>query len=374
MLRPKLNLVIQDPNSGRARPGALVSIYLANTFSLSPLYADDDVTPVPNPVTAGFNAGKTLDVAAVNVVGHISYQTLGDGTKVSDRKYTRAQWTPDDTSCSRTRARHVGGSNGRPRRCRPDSGEAGVLPDAAPAWLVGTAPGRASAAVKVPAAPAPEDNADVGVPSSGPRASWYERSVRLGAPLPEFRRGAGLQPAWGIALWATRGPARFRARADGVADRAGPGPWARARVRASVLPGRGRSMWAMRAAAGCGTSRGRRISRCGRTSWASRGDARRLADALTSTPRSRATTAGTTQQTTASTRPANAVSGDNDRMLTPHLGSGTGMNKTLKVHSGLPNWIRHQATRRTATGGWKCEVCARAAPRRARGVARDGRS
>jgi hypothetical protein len=57
MLRPKLNLVIQDPASGRARPGAWVSVYRANTFTFAPLFADDDVTALGNPVQAN-NLGQ----------------------------------------------------------------------------------------------------------------------------------------------------------------------------------------------------------------------------------------------------------------------------------------------------------------------------
>lgn len=52
MPRPKLNLVVIDPASGRARPGSYVSIYWANTLSLASLYADDDVTSLPNPIQA----------------------------------------------------------------------------------------------------------------------------------------------------------------------------------------------------------------------------------------------------------------------------------------------------------------------------------
>jgi hypothetical protein len=52
MFRPKLNLVVIDPASGRSRPGAFVTIYWANTQSLAALYADDDVTALANPAQA----------------------------------------------------------------------------------------------------------------------------------------------------------------------------------------------------------------------------------------------------------------------------------------------------------------------------------
>jgi hypothetical protein len=41
-----------DPGSGRAQPGAWVSIYLANTLTLATLWADDDVSTLANPVQA----------------------------------------------------------------------------------------------------------------------------------------------------------------------------------------------------------------------------------------------------------------------------------------------------------------------------------
>lgn len=52
MPRPKANLVVLDPGSGKARPGAFVTIYNANTLDKAALYADDDLAPVGNPVQA----------------------------------------------------------------------------------------------------------------------------------------------------------------------------------------------------------------------------------------------------------------------------------------------------------------------------------
>jgi hypothetical protein len=52
MARPKLNFTVLDPGSGRAQPGAWVSLYLANTLTLATLYADDDVSTLANPVQA----------------------------------------------------------------------------------------------------------------------------------------------------------------------------------------------------------------------------------------------------------------------------------------------------------------------------------
>jgi hypothetical protein len=50
--RPKFNFAVLDPGSGRAQPGAWVSVYLANTLTLATLYADDDVSTLANPVQA----------------------------------------------------------------------------------------------------------------------------------------------------------------------------------------------------------------------------------------------------------------------------------------------------------------------------------
>src|SRR4029453_9438309 len=52
MPRPKANLVVLDPGSGKARPGGFVTIYRANTLDLAALFADDDVTSVANPIQA----------------------------------------------------------------------------------------------------------------------------------------------------------------------------------------------------------------------------------------------------------------------------------------------------------------------------------
>jgi hypothetical protein len=52
MPRPKLNFAVLDPGSGRAQPGAWVSIYVANTLTLTTLWADDDVSTLANPVQA----------------------------------------------------------------------------------------------------------------------------------------------------------------------------------------------------------------------------------------------------------------------------------------------------------------------------------
>lgn len=52
MPRPKANVVVLDPGSGKARPGAWVTFYDANTLTKTTLYADDDISTLANPVQA----------------------------------------------------------------------------------------------------------------------------------------------------------------------------------------------------------------------------------------------------------------------------------------------------------------------------------
>jgi len=84
-LRPKANLVVLDPGSGKARPGAMVSIYQANTTTFAALYADDDVSVLPNPIAANglgqvsvrlaqgtYDVSMTFEGALPNVVEDVS--------------------------------------------------------------------------------------------------------------------------------------------------------------------------------------------------------------------------------------------------------------------------------------------------------------
>lgn len=92
MLRPKLNLVIQDPASGRARPGAWVSIFVANTRDIAALFADDDATGLQNPLQA-----NGLGQLAVRIApGIYDVEATWDGTQPTLIEDVLA-WTPAET-------------------------------------------------------------------------------------------------------------------------------------------------------------------------------------------------------------------------------------------------------------------------------------
>jgi hypothetical protein len=61
--RPLWNLVIQD-QAGLIQPGARVTVLLAGTSTLASLWAFDDVTPLPNPVTADGEGRLSVRLAA----------------------------------------------------------------------------------------------------------------------------------------------------------------------------------------------------------------------------------------------------------------------------------------------------------------------
>lgn len=129
MPRPKLNLVILDPASGRARPGAWVSIYHANTLTLSPLYSDDDVTGLANPVQA-----NPLGQVAVRVdPGMYDVSATWDGTQptlvedVLAWDATAGITAPGDIS--------IGDANGNPVRLPIGTqGQVLAVDNGAPAW------------------------------------------------------------------------------------------------------------------------------------------------------------------------------------------------------------------------------------------------
>src|SRR5262245_38206120 len=111
MPRPKINLVIEDPASGRARPGAWTTFYLANTVTLATLYADDDVSTLMNPVQA-----NALGQVAVRVDPGL-YDVLAswDGTQPTMVEDILA-WVPEGAVLSAPGDLIVGGSGGAPTR------------------------------------------------------------------------------------------------------------------------------------------------------------------------------------------------------------------------------------------------------------------
>jgi hypothetical protein len=111
MPRPKANFVVLDPGSGRARPGAWVTFYLANTLEKAPLYADDDLASIGNPVQA-----NGLGQVAVRVEpGLYDVSMSWDGaqpTVVEDVLL----WTPEGAVITQPGDLIVGGPTGTPTR------------------------------------------------------------------------------------------------------------------------------------------------------------------------------------------------------------------------------------------------------------------
>jgi hypothetical protein len=94
-LRPKLNLVVVDPASGRPRPLAWVTIYPSNTLTLATLYADDDVTTIAQPVQA-----NELGQVAVRVnPGTYDVSMTWDGQPPTVVEDVLA-WTPEGAALS----------------------------------------------------------------------------------------------------------------------------------------------------------------------------------------------------------------------------------------------------------------------------------
>jgi hypothetical protein len=111
MPRPKLNFVVLDPGSGKARPGALVTIYAANTLSKATLYADDDVTQIANPVQA-----NGLGQVAMRVgTGVYDVSMVWDGAQPTVVEDVLA-WTPAESVLSAKGDLIVGDATGEPTR------------------------------------------------------------------------------------------------------------------------------------------------------------------------------------------------------------------------------------------------------------------
>jgi hypothetical protein len=109
--KPKLNLVVLDPGSGKARPGASVSIFQANTTTLAALYADDDVTVVTNPVIA--NGLGQVSVRVATGLYDVSMQFDGNPASVVEDV---AAMQPTDAGGGMTQSGDliVGGPGGAP--------------------------------------------------------------------------------------------------------------------------------------------------------------------------------------------------------------------------------------------------------------------
>jgi len=132
MARPKLNLVVLDPASGRARPGAWVTIFWSNTLSLAPLYADDDATALPNPLQAD---GLGMAICRVNP-GIYDVSMTWEGALPTVVEDVLA-WTPEAAVLVEPGDMIRGAANGGPERLAagPD-GRVLTLVGGLPEWSV----------------------------------------------------------------------------------------------------------------------------------------------------------------------------------------------------------------------------------------------
>lgn len=134
MFRPKLNLVVIDPASGRSRPGAFVTIYWANTLSLAPLYADDDVTALANPAQAD---ALGMVVARVNP-GIYDISMTWEGAVPTIVEDVLA-WTPEAAVLVEPGDLIRGAANGGPERLPVGTdGQVLTMAGGLPAWAVPT--------------------------------------------------------------------------------------------------------------------------------------------------------------------------------------------------------------------------------------------
>jgi hypothetical protein len=130
MLRPKVNLVVLDPGSGKARPGALVTFYRANTLDLSALYADDDVTGITNPVQA-----NGLGQVAVRLdTGVYDISMTWDGAQPTVVEDVVA-WSPSADVITSPGDLIIGNASGAPTRLAVGAnGQVLLVDNGLPAW------------------------------------------------------------------------------------------------------------------------------------------------------------------------------------------------------------------------------------------------
>jgi hypothetical protein len=129
-LRPKVNLVVLDPGSGKARPGAWVTFYTANTFTPAPLFADDDVTGITNPVQA-----NGLGQVAVRVApGTYDVSMTWDGAAPTIVEDVLA-WSPEAVVITSPGDLIIGGPSGTSQRLAVGTnGQALIVEGGLPAW------------------------------------------------------------------------------------------------------------------------------------------------------------------------------------------------------------------------------------------------
>jgi hypothetical protein len=124
-----MNLTVLDPGSGRAQPGAWVTIYAANTLILTTLYADDDVSTLANPVQA-----NQLGQVAMRVnPGVYDISMSWDGAQPTIVEDVLA-WTPEGAVLTTPGDLLVGGVNGSTALHVGQENQLLVVEQGMPAW------------------------------------------------------------------------------------------------------------------------------------------------------------------------------------------------------------------------------------------------
>jgi hypothetical protein len=129
-LRPKVNLVVLDPGSGKARPGAWVTFYNSNTLDKPTLYADDDVGTITNPVQA-----NGLGQVAVRIpTGTYDVSMTWDGASPTVVEDVLA-WSPEAAVITSPGDLIIGGPNGESLRLAVGAnGQALIVEGGLPVW------------------------------------------------------------------------------------------------------------------------------------------------------------------------------------------------------------------------------------------------
>jgi hypothetical protein len=212
--RPKLNLTVLDPGSGRAQPGAWVSIYLANTLTLTTLWADDDVSTLANPVQA-----NQLGQVAMRVnPGVYDISMAWDGAQPTIVEDVLA-WTPEGAVLTTPGDLLVGGATGSTALHVGQENQILVVDQGMPSWRsLGSNDGAptatagslftvASTGLVAPILPGTQDQA---LAMAGGVPTWVSTLLPPGTTLPINQPGDLVYGAPGTGL-----PARLAAGALG---------------------------------------------------------------------------------------------------------------------------------------------------------------
>jgi hypothetical protein len=184
-VRPKLNFVVMDPGSGRARPGAWVTFYKANTLEKIWLWDDADTSTLTNPVQA-----NALGQVAVRVdPGIYDISMSWDGAQPTVVEDVLA-WTPEAAVISHPGDMIVGTwDTGAPSRLPVGQYDNQILmiENGMPTWR--------------------HLGSDSGVPLSAPGSLLHVIGNGYVAPLAPGTQDQALVMSGGIPTWASLLPA-----------------------------------------------------------------------------------------------------------------------------------------------------------------------